>query len=82
MPSPENVDSRASDGLVWRLCELTFSITYSADKIAQTGIVEPIQSLPNKKTLAQLWAEIILSTERSNLRLHLAVLNEMGGGKS
>ena len=34
-----------------------------------------------KIMLAHLSAEIILSTERSGLRLHLLVLNEMGGGR-
>ena len=75
------VDYRMSKPLLWRFREPTFSRTCSTVKIAQTRIVEPIHPLLNKKTLAQLWAEIILSTERSRLRLHLLVLNEMGGGR-
>ena len=75
------VDYRMSKPLLWRFREPTFSRTCSTVRIAQTRIVEQIHPLLNKKTLAQLWAEIILSTERSRLRLHLLVLNEMGGGR-
>ena len=39
-------------------------------KIAQTRIVEPIHPLLDKKMLAQPGGEIILSAERSGLRLH------------
>ena len=73
------VDYRMSKPLLWRFREPTFSRTCSTVKIAQTRIVEPIHPLLNKKTLAQLWAEIISSIERSGL--HLTVLNEMGGGR-
>ena len=41
MGSPENVDSRASDGLLWQASGSTFSITYSIVKNVQTRIVEP-----------------------------------------
>ena len=75
----ENVDSRALDGPLWWVYGITFSITYSADKIAQTRIMEPIHPLLNKIMLAHLSAEIISSIQRSKLRLHLAALHEMGG---
>ena len=44
----------------------------STVKIAQTRIVEPIHPLLNKKTLAHLSAEIVLSAERSKrISLHV-----------
>ena len=81
MGQGQNVDSRSLESPLWRFPEQTFSITYSAVKIAQTRIVEPIHPLLNKKMLAHLRAEIILSVQQSNLRLHLAVLREIGGGR-
>ena len=77
----ENVDSRSLGGPLRRVPEETFRITYSIVKIAQTRIVEPIHPLLNKKMLAHLSAEIISSSQQSNLRLRLAVLNEIGGGR-
>jgi hypothetical protein len=44
--------------------------------------MEPIHPLLNKKMLAHLNAEIILSVQQSKLRLLLAVLNEMGVDRS
>ena len=61
----ENVDSRSLEGLLWRVSDATFSKTYSASKIAQPGIVEPIHPLLNKKMLAQPGGKIILSAEHS-----------------
>ncbi len=53
------------------------------DKTAHSGSLEGIQFIPllNEKMLAQSGGEIISSTERSKLRLRLAVLNGMGGGR-
>ena len=59
MGLPVNVDPWAAEALLWRVCGLTFSITYSIVKIAQTRIVEPIHRPFDKKMLAHLSAEII-----------------------
>ena len=78
----ENVDSRRLESPLWRFYGVTFSITYSVGKTAQTSIGKPIHPLLNKKMLAHLSAEIILSVQQSELRLRLAVLNEMGVDRS
>ena len=65
MGPEENVDSGVPDGLVWRVSEETFSRTYSAGKIVQTRIVEPIHPLLNKKMLASPGGEIISCHRRS-----------------
>ena len=62
MASPENVDSGGPIRPLWRVTRETFSRTYSAIKIAQTRIVEPIHPLLNKKMLVHLSAGIISST--------------------
>jgi len=80
MGQGQNVDSRALEGLLRQVANETFSITYSAGKIAHIGVVEPIHRPFNKKMLAQPSGEIISFTERSGRRLHLAVLREIGGG--
>jgi len=79
--SRENVDSGAPDGLLRRFYSEIFSITYSGVEIVQARIVETIHPLLNKKMLAHWSLEIISFAERSGLRLHLAVLNEMGGSR-
>ena len=60
---------------------MTFSITYSTDKIAQTRIVKPIHPLLNKKMLAAPGGEIISSTRRSRSGLHLVALHGIDGGR-
>jgi hypothetical protein len=82
MSHRENVDSRASDGFLWCVAGETFSITYSIVKIPQTRIMEPIHPLLNQNNACAHECKIISSVQRSKLRLHLAVLNEMGGGRS
>jgi hypothetical protein len=45
MGQAEVVDSRVSGGLLRQVSGSTFSITYSAGKIPQTRIVEPVHPL-------------------------------------